>query len=390
MSDPVTSSVFLDEGFPRMEGDILIQKELSTVLKEIAENGRDAFYEGRFAEEFVKGIKERGGVLTLNDFSGYQAELSEPIRGTYRGFDILTAGLPQAGVSLVMGLNILENYDFSKSPHFSESASTLHVIAEALKLVTADRYAFVGDPDFVDVPLKGMLSKEYARERYNSINMTKLDPPTYRQAQAGNPHAHNYVNGSDVVMELAEVEGHTTTLAVMDKDGNAVALTQTLGLFFGSGQTVAGVLFNSAMTNYSYGSSNANILQNSKQCRSTITPTIVLKDDSPYLILGSPGAARIISTVLELTVNVIDFGMNVEEANLAPRFFCQKLEDFIHLEGGIDERVISDLEGMGHNVKRYEGIDLFFGGAQMIILDPLTGLLHGSADKRRGGSAIGY
>jgi gamma-glutamyltranspeptidase / glutathione hydrolase len=390
MSDPATASVFLDEGFPRMEGDMLMQKDLAIVLKEISQNGRDAFYKGRFAEEFVKGIQARGGVLTLKDFSTYEPKISEPVKGNYRGYDVITAGLPQAGVSLVMGLNILENYDFSNSSHFTESAATLHVIAEALKLVTADRYAFVGDPDFVGVPLNGMLSKEYARERFTGINMNKLDPPAYRQTPAGDPYKYNNENEEEMVMELSETEGHTTTMAIIDKDGNAVALTQTLGLFFGSGQTVSGVLFNSAMTNYSYTKSNPNYLRNSKQCRSTITPTIIVKNDSPFLILGSPGAARIISTVLQLTVNIIDFGMNVEEANLSPRFFCQKLEDYLHVEGGISPDVILELERMGHSIKRYDGIDLFFGGAQMIMRDPVTGEFHGSADKRRGGSAIGY
>ena len=177
---------------------------------------------------------------------------------------------------------------------------------------------------------------------------------------------------------------------MIDKDGNAVALTQTLGLFFGSGQTVSGVLFNCAMTNYSYNVENVNYLQNSKQCRTSITPTIILKEGDPFLVLGSPGASRIISTIIELVVNVIDFGMDVNAANLAPRFYCQKFEDYLHVEAGIKPEVRAELEYMGHPVKVYEGTDLFFGGAQMIFVDPVTGVYSGSADKRRGGIAIGY
>jgi gamma-glutamyltranspeptidase/glutathione hydrolase len=390
MSDSVTASVFLDDGFPRMEGDILIQKDLSKVLKTIAEKGRDGFYEGELAAAFVSGIRKRGGVLTENDFSSYQAEITVPIKGNYRGYNILTANLPQSGVSLIQGLNMLENYDLKASGHYSESAKTLHIMAEVEKLVYADRYQYVGDPDFVTVPTDGLTSKEYARARFNTINQLKLDPPTYREAEYGNPAEFNYSLKKELVSETESTDGHTTHLSVIDEAGNAVALTQTLGLFFGSGQTVSGVLFNNAMTNFSYNVENVNYLQNSKRCRSSITPTIILKGDNPFLIVGSPGAGRIITTLIELVVNVIDFGMDVDEANLAPRFYCQKFEDFLHVESGIKPEVRSELEKMGHTIKVYEGIDLFFGGAQMIFVDPVTGEYSGSADKRRGGIAIGY
>jgi gamma-glutamyltranspeptidase/glutathione hydrolase len=185
--------------------------------------------------------------------------------------------------------------------------------------------------------------------------------------------------------------GHTTHLSVIDKDGNAVALTQTLGLFFGAGQTISGVLFNCAMTNYSYNTSESpNIIDNGKQCRSSITPTILLKGNRPFLVVGSPGAGRIIGTLFELIINVVDFEMDVSSANLAPRFYCLKHDDFIHMESGIKPEVRDEMERMGHNIRVYEGIDLFFGGAQMIYIDPETGLYYGSADRRRGGIAKGY
>ena len=390
MSDSATASIFLDEGFPRMEGEELVQKELATVLKIIAANGRDGFYEGELAAALVSGIRKRGGVLTEKDFSSYQAELTDAIEGSYRGYDILTANLPQSGISLIQGLNMLENYDLQAGGHFSESARTLHVIAEVEKLVYADRYQYVGDPDFVTVPVNGLASKEYARARFNSINQSKLDPPTYRAAKYGSPEEFDHAVRKELVPVMEPAEGHTTHLSVIDKDGNAVSLTQTLGLFFGSGQTVSGVLFNNAMTNFSYNVENVNYIQNSKRCRSSITPTIVLKNGNPYLILGSPGAGRIITTLIELVVNVIDFGMDVNEANLAPRFYCQKFEDFLHVESGIKPEVRAELEAMGHTLKVYEGIDLFFGGAQMIFVDPETGEYSGSADKRRGGIALGY
>ncbi len=388
--DSVTASIFLQDGFPRMEGETLLQKDLAEVLKTIMLKGKDGFYKGKLAQAFVKGIRDRGGVLTEKDFSSYEAELTKPLEGNYRGYDILTANLPQSGISLIEGLNMLENFDLKSGGHFSESAKTLHIIAEVDKLIYADRYEYLGDPDFVTVPVKGLTSKEYARARFSSINQSKLDPPTYREATYGDPSEYNNAGKPEKVLELESSGGHTTHLSVIDKDGNAVALTQTLGLFFGSGQTVSGVLFNNAMTNFSYNVENVNYIQNSKRCRSSITPTIILKNDNPYLIVGSPGASRITTTLIELVVNIIDFGMDVNEANIAPRFYCQKFEDFLHVESGIKPEVRAELEKMGHTIKVYEGIDLFFGGAQMIFVDPVTGEYAGSADKRRGGIAMGY
>ena len=388
--DSVTASTFLQDGFPRMEGDILVQKDLAAVLRAISEQGKDAFYKGKYAEEFVKGIQKRGGVLTLNDFSSYQAKISEPLKGNYRGYDILTANIPQSGVSLIQGLNMLENYDLKSSGHFSGSAKTLHTIAETEKLVYADRSEFLADPDFVKVPVSGLMSKAYAKTRINSINQEKLDPPRYRDAKPGNPLEFEQEKGNVPAQEVETRGGHTTHLSIIDKNGNAVSLTQTLGLFFGSGQTVSGVLFNNAMTNFSYNVENVNYIQNSKQCRSSITPTILLKNRKPFLILGSPGASRITTTLLELVVNVVDFGMDINQANEAPRFYCQKFEDFIFMESGIKSEVRAELEKMGHKIQVYDGPDLFFGGAQMIGVDPVTGIYTGAADKRRGGIAIGY
>jgi gamma-glutamyltranspeptidase/glutathione hydrolase len=390
MKDSVTASVFLQDGFPRVQGDLLVQKDLAEILKTIVEKGRDGFYTGKYAEEFVKGIQKRGGVLTIKDFSTYKARLSQPLQGSYRGYSILSANLPQSGISLIEGLNMLENYDLKASGHYSESAKTLHIIAETEKLVYADRSEFVGDPDFVPVPVDGLISKEYAKTRFKSINQTKLDPPTYREARYGDPTHLNGADKKNPVPELEPAGGHTTQISVIDKDGNAVSLTQTLGLFFGSGQTVSGVLFNNAMTNFSYTKGSINYIQNGKECRSSISPTIILNNNAPFLILGSPGASRITCTMLELVVNVIDFGMDVNQANLAPRFYCQKFEDFMHVESGIKPEVRTELEKMGHKIKVYEGIDLFFGGAQMIYVDPATREYYGSADKRRGGIAVGY
>ncbi len=390
-ADPETAATFTDDGFPKMQGDIIVQKDLAQVLRAISEGGSKAFYKGKYAETFVKTIQDRGGVLTMKDFATYKPKLIKPLKSTYRGYDVLAANLPESGITLIQGLNMIENFDLKESGHFSESAHTFHMMAETSKLMYADRYDYVGDPDFVEVPVDVMISKEYAKARFNTINPTKLDPPTYRETVAGDPFNFKVTAMSEYEFEPEMAGGHTTHLSVVDKDGNAVALTQTLGLFFGSAQTISGVMFNCAMTNFSYVSKNSpNIIDNGKQCRSSITPTIILKDGNPFLVLGSPGAGRIIGTLFELITNIIDFDMDVAEANLAPRFYCLKHDDFLHLESGIKPEVREEMEKMGHNLKVYEGIDLYFGGAQMIYVDPETGIIYGSADRRRGGIAKGY
>ncbi len=392
MADEATMNIFCEDGFPLMEGDRIVQKELAQTLSIISEKGRKGFYEGELAESIFRGIADRGGVLTLRDFASYEAQFTNPLFGTYRGYDIVSANAPQSGLCLIEALNILENYDLKNAPHYSESAEVLHLIAETERFVYADRAAYLGDPRVADVPIEGLISKEYGTQRFHQINKERLDPPRYRDVEEGNPYPFVKMEKLPVVVEDdLSGEGHTTHLSVIDKEGNCVALTQTLGLFFGSGQTVNGVLLNCAMTNFAYRTkSSINLYKDGKQSRSSILPTIILKEGEPFLIAGSPGAARIIATVIEVVINMLDYEMNVTEANLAPRFFVRDSEDFLYLESGIKPEVRAELEEMGHTLRVYEGIDLFFGGVQMIHINPEDKMYYGSADKRRGGMAIGY
>lgn len=392
MADEVTMNIFCEEGFPLMEGDRIVQEELAQTLTLISEKGREGFYESELTKSLVQGITERGGVLTLNDFASYEAQFTTPLHGTYRGYEIVTANAPQSGLCLIEALNILENYDLKNAPHYSESAEVLHLIAETERFVYADRTAFLGDPRVADVPIDGLISKKYGTERFHQINKEKLDPPRYRDVEEGNPYPFVIKEKVPAVVEEdLSGEGHTTHLSVIDKEGNSVALTQTLGLFFGSGQTVSGVLLNCAMTNFAYRTKTSiNLYQDGKQSRSSILPTIILKDGEPFLIAGSPGAARIIATVIEVVINMLDYEMNVVEANLAPRFFVRDSEDYLYLESGIRPEVRTKLEEMGHTLRVYEEIDLFFGGVQMIHINPEDKLYYGSADPRRGGMAVGY
>ena len=392
MADEETMNIFCEDGFPRMEGDIIIQKDLAQTLNIIGKEGRKGFYEGELAEALVQGISDRGGVLTMNDFSSYKAQFTNPLYGTYRGYDIVAANAPQSGLCLIEALNILENFDLKKAPHYSESAEVLHLIAETQRFVWADRTAYLGDPRVSDVPVNELISKEYANVRYHQINRERLDPPRYRDVEEGNPLPFRKEKLTPIVEEeMFSGEGHTTHLSVIDKAGNSVALTQTLGLFFGSGQTVNGVLLNCAMTNFAYRTkSSVNLYKDGKQSRSSITPAIILYEGNPFLVVGSPGAARIISAVLEVIINIVDYAMGPQEANLAPRFFVRDSEDFLYMESGIKPEVRTILEKMGHTLRVTEGTDLFFGGVQLIYINPEDGKYYGSADKRRGGMAIGF
>jgi gamma-glutamyltranspeptidase/glutathione hydrolase len=452
--DSATAVVFLDSDFPRMEGDTLRQPELAKVLRAIAEKGSAGFYTGEVAERMVEKVTRLGGALTVDDLAEYKAEITKPLVGNYRGHQIITAGAPQSGMSVIQALNMLENENLVALGHYSKSAAALHIMAETMRRTYADRWQYLGDPKFSYVPVNGFLSKDYALERFNEINRFKAEPKQYRLTEAGNPvrfdnarngeqvrsteskGARGWDDGTDEAKSSAgdwgesvfdswggkkngtavkkqskekpapakdttdeksgNVEdddsydgGSTTHLSVIDKDGNMVALTQTLGTFFGSGVTASGVLLNCGMSNFSL-SSEPNLVQPRKQPRSSICPTVVLRDGKPAMVVGSPGAARIICTVVEVIVNAIDYKMDAREANWAPRFYCEKFEDYLFLEGGIDDKVSTDLERMGHSLRKYEGRDLFFGGVQMILVDPVTGMYYGSADKRRGGVALGY
>ncbi len=442
-----TSSIYLPEGFPMMEGEIVSQPDLAATLNIIAEKGRAGFYEGAIAEKMVNDVTAAGGKLTLNDLKKYEAVVTQPVQGTYRGYKIISAGLPQSGPSIIQAMNMLEKKNLKSMGHFKDNPETLHLLAETLRRVYADRTAYMADPKFEKVPLSGLISKEFARVRFEDIDVNYANPPEYRKTKEGNPIAFDEIDseketvvtdeeekeyfGDDAddesyttpqrnenlfdswgrvkkesikenkketkspakkkeIEELErEYDGHTTHLSVIDKDGNAVALTQTLGTFFGSGFISAGVLFNCSMSNYSVNLA-LNMVKPGKQPRTSIAPTIVLKDDKPFLVVGSPGATRIIATVVQMLVNVIDFDMGVIEANDAPRIFCQKFDDYLHLENRIPEAVQAGLNKKGHSLRVHGDYDLFFGGVQMIFIDPVTGKLYGSADIRRGGSALGF
>lgn len=338
-----SAPVFLNsDGTVLMPGQDLLQPDLAITLRAIASDGPKGFYEGPVAEKIVAAVRKAGGVMTTEDMKNYRAILREPVRGTYRGYDIVSMPPPSSGgVHLIEMLNILEGYDLAKLPR----GESLHVLAEVMKRAYADRATFMGDPDSVKMPVAGLISKKYAAALQAQIS-NRATPAT--EVRSGNP---------------ADFEGQNTThFSVIDSDGNAVSNTYTLNFSYGLGLVAegTGVLLNNELDDFTskpgtanaYGlvGYNANLPGPGKRPLSSMTPTIVMKDGKPFLITGSPGGSRIISTVLQIIVNVIDFHLPVDQAVSAPRVHHQWQPDELSAEPGISPEILDGLVKRGHKV----------------------------------------
>ncbi|TCJ98799.1 gamma-glutamyltranspeptidase/glutathione hydrolase [Volucribacter psittacicida] len=341
-----TRAIFFKNGETLKAGDLLIQQDLAHSLNLIAEQGSKAFYQGEIAEKIVAEMKKHGGLISMQDMQQYQAIERQPIVGDYRGYKIITMPPPSSGgVHLVQIFNMLENYPLDQ--YGANSAKTIHYLAETMKLAYADRSEFLGDPDFVNIPIAGLINKQYAKQLIEQIDEQKARPA--KDIKPGNPQPFE----SD----------QTTHYSVMDKQGNAVAVTYTLNLNFGSGIVAegTGILLNNEMDDFSAkpGVANtfgliggeANAIAPKKRPLSSMTPTIVLKDNKPWLVTGSPGGARIITTVLQSISNVIDHGMNPAEAIVTSRVHHQWLPDELRIEEGISVDTLKILQEKGHRIQ---------------------------------------
>lgn len=358
----------------------LIQPDLAASLQLIAEQGAQAFYEGEIARRLVADMQAHNGLIGLEDLKNYRAIVREPVRGTYRGYQIASMPPPSSGgVHLIQLLNILETWPLHEwGPN---SATTVHHIAEAMKLAYADRSEYLGDPDFTKVPVAGLTSKTYARELAARIDPSRAKPAS--EIKPGQPQRYE--------------SGQTTYYSVIDQDGNAVAVTYTLNFSFGSGIVAAGtgILLNNEMDDFAakpetpnaYGliGGDANAIGPGKRPLSSMTPTLVFENGQPMLVTGSPGGSHIITTVLQIVSNVVDYRMNIAEATLAPRFHHQWLPDELRLEKGFSPDTVRLLRERGQNVVIKE----VMGDAQSIVR--LSDGLYGFSDTRRpGGLAVGY
>jgi len=369
---PAAAQIYLKDGLPYEVGDRIVLKDLARTYRLISEKGPDAFYKGEIAEAIEKEMRASGkGLITREDFSTYQPVFRTPVKGSYRGYEIISmAPSSSGGTHIIQLLNILEGYDFNKLGH--NSSASLHLMSEAMKRVFADRSKYMADPDFVKVPIKGLLSKTYAEELRKGIHEDKVG----EKIPAGDP--------------LPYGPGGTSHLSVIDKDGNLVALTQTINYFFGSGVVVpgTGILLNNEMDDFVPKPGAMNSIEPKKRPLSSMSPTLVLKDGKPLLSLGSPGATRIISALSQILINIIDHKMDIQEAIDAPRIHCMTGEIF--MESRIPKDVQQALINKGHKLNIRKEVDLYFGGAQGVMIDLKTGGFYGGADPRRDGVAVGY
>jgi len=358
-----------------------LQLELAATLRRIAAGGAREFYEGETGRRLAAEMARHGGLITLSDLQHYQAVERTPLVGKYRGLGIVTAPLPSSGgIGVLQMLGMLEGSGYEKSG--AGSAASIHYTAEVMRRYFADRSQYLGDSDFVKVPVKGLLDPAYLRERRDSIDRDHATPSD--QVNAGKP---------------AGREGtETTHYSIIDAAGNAVAVTYTLNNSYGSGVTVPGLgfLLNDEMDDFTskpnspnlFGliQGEANAIQPGKRPLSAMSPTIVVRDGKPFLVLGAPGGPRIVTAVLQVLLNVIDFRMNIQDAVDAPRFHHQWKPDQLYLEGGISPDTVAILEDMGHQVDYSPGVVL--ARVNAILSD--GGWLQGAADSRWVGKAAGY
>jgi gamma-glutamyltranspeptidase/glutathione hydrolase len=313
----------------------------------------------------------RGGFVSREDLAAYRAIEREPLRGRYRGREVVSAPPPVAGLALLETLQILDHFDLARLEPFG--AERIHLVSEALKRGFADYSAFVADPDFVEVPVAGLLAPAYAKSRAGEIRVDAITP----RVRSGRP-------------EGAAESPSTTALAAMDRRGNVAVLTQTISDFFGAKVAVpgTGIVLNNEVKNF--GSRGKNAMAPGKRMRTTIAPTIVLEDGRPVAALATPGAARIVSTMTLLVSNLLDYRMGIQQAIDAPRFYARDSEEALALEGRIPAPSQEALRALGYALDVHGDFDLFFGGAQGILRDPATGRLEGGADPRRDGAVVGY
>ena len=369
---PSTARIFTRPKGPIAAGESLRQPELAQTLARISEIGLEAFSQDTFAHRLGRFMAANGGLITADDLIGYQPHERPVIRGTYRGYTLLTTPPPSTGgMRLLQVLNIMERYPVRDwGPH---AVDTIHLIAEALKPSFAAGERYIADPDSLSaIPMGALLDKSWAADFRHSLSFSRANPSFSRDSSTD------------------DGQGCTTHYSIIDRWGSIVSATQTIGLFWGSGMVLdgTGLLLNNEMNDFSEGRTHLNAVAPGKIPRSHMCPTIVLKNDRACMILGSPASHRIPSAVLQTLSNVIDHGMDLAAAVAAPRVHWQ--DGILHLEAGIDPQVTAQLQLRGHTVKRYRGKNRYFGGVHAIRIDPHTGTFTGAADPRRDGQAIGY
>jgi gamma-glutamyltranspeptidase/glutathione hydrolase len=372
---PAAAKIFLKpDGAPLGRGDTLVQNDLAASLEAIARDGARAFYEGPLAEKIIAAIRQNGGIVTPDDMKAYRAIERDAVRGSYRGYDIASMPPPSSGgTHLIEILNILEGFPLRETG--AGAAATLHLMIEAMKPAYADRAEHLGDPAFTAVPIAGLTSRRYAAELRKAIDPERARPS--ESIRAGNPPREG---------------DQTTHFSIVDRDGNAVSNTSTLNFYYGLGLVAegTGILLNNELDDFAAkpGASNAfgllggdaNAPGPGKRPLSSLSPTIVFHDGRVFMVTGTPGGSRIITTTLQVILNVIDHQMNIAEAVAAPRIHHQWMPDRVQAESGLSPDTIRLLEAKGHKIT----ISPASGSANSILATPQG--LTGAADPRQRGT----
>ena len=400
---PESHRVFQRGGDYYKPGEIFRQPDLARTLERIAEKPDD-FYHGSLARELAAAMQKGGGLITADDLAHYEVKEREPVRGTYRGYEVISAPPPSSGGTvLIESLNILEAYDLGKMG--DRSAQSIHYATEAFRRAFFDRAEFMGDPDFAKIPVAQLIDKKYAAAWQQTIDPAHATPSKDLKRPAAFSELEQYAAAHPLVMAPPE-SNHTTHYSVMDADGNAVSVTTTINDWFGSRVTADGLgfLLNDEMDDFSSKpgvpnsdgliQGNANAIGPGKRPLSSMTPTIVVHDGKTIMVLGSPGSSKIITTVANVLMGVVDYGMNIQEAVNAPRFHHQWMPDVLNVEQWFSPDTVNLLRHMGYNIE----IGLHFGtfvapywsDAECIGVDAKTGDRLGASDGRNGGKAVGY
>ena len=389
--------IFQRDGNYYQAGEVFKQPELARTLERIAEKPDD-FYHGSMARELAAAMQKGGGLITAADLAQYEVKERPPIRGTYRGYEIISAPPPSSGgIALIEMLNILEGYDLAKLG--DRSAQSIHLTAEAFQRTFFDRAEFLGDPDFSKLPVAQLIDKRYGNAWRETIPLRRATPSATLRRPSVFSQLDSYASLHPQPAFVAEPD-HTTHYSVVDPEGDAVAVTTTLNDAFGSRVTAEGLgfLLNDEMDDFSsktgapnmYGllQGPANAIGPGKRPLSAMTPTIVLKNSKLFLVLGSPGGPTIITTVANILMGIVDYGLNIQQSVNAPRFHDQWMPDEIRVEAtGVSPDTIGILEHMGHKIKVAHG---YWGDAECIAVDGTTGQLLGASDGRNDGKAVGF
>jgi gamma-glutamyltranspeptidase / glutathione hydrolase len=400
---PESRRVFQRGGDYYKPEEIFRQPDLARTLERIAAKPDD-FYHGSLARELAAAMQKGGGLITADDLAHYEVKEREPVHGTYRGYEIISSPPPSSGGTvLIESLNILEGYDLGKMG--DRSAQSMHYIVEAFRRAFFDRAEFMGDPDFAKIPVAQLIDKKYAAAWRETIDAARATPSKDVKRPGVFSELEQYAATHPPA--TAPPEGnHTTHYSVMDADGNAVAVTTTINDWFGSRVTADGLgfLMNDEMDDFSSKpgvpngdgllQSETNAIGPGKRPLSSMTPTIVVHDGKTVLVLGSPGSSKIITTVANVLMGVVDYGMNIQEAVNAPRFHNQWMPDVVNVERWFSPDTVSSLQHMGYNIEigLHYGANVapYWSDAECIAVDSKTGDRLGATDGRGSGKAVGY